>query len=656
MASFLEAAKTRLAGQTPVPPDVDKNIQRGRHRLRQIAPKNFESWRFYRGDHYVFIDSKGFLQATPTSTNPVDRTGKAPHKVRSKGNIIMDFVDREVSSAVQRVPSYDVLPSSLDPKKIDAAHLAEKVALYLHYECNLSSVVEKVAKHAVVTGEGFAWPYWEPSTGEICVRVYGANEVFWEPGVRFEDSKWWCIEQARSIDEIKDMDGFDGGPLKPDANTSDIYSQRQRMPSPSNLVMVTDYFQRPTKKNPNGQWLTIANGRQVVPQQPYPCFDKDGKVCDDPVLIKLHYSMDPDADRDQGLVDHLKDPMRVVNDCRNKALEAKNLGLVPQIITQRGNWAPNQPRTDEPGAIFEVNDASPNAVRWIDPPPPELFVQLQQIESRALDLMRTIAAQPDISPQQSGDAIQAQNAMFAPRRELFLGNVARCYEDLMHRCLWLVQQYWTVGQTLRIEGLFGLDPIEGFKGADLSGEIDVRVRPESISPLTRDALEQKLNFYAQMGWIDPQKAIAAVQAGTAEGIVQSYELQIRSEQRNIQRAVALAGTLTPYATAEDFAKAAVPIAKPYENQKLRMSILTDFFASPAWDNLPPEVQHVLEVLYQQREALMQQEVMQQAQQTAMMAQQLGSTNAARPTQPGAGTNMPSPPQQPQGSPATSPTA
>lgn len=655
MSSIVEAAKAVFGG-APLPSDAQKNIQRGRHRLRQIAPRNFESWRFYRGDHYVYIDSKGFLQATPTSTNPVDRTGKAPHKVRSKGNLIMDIVDREVSTAVQRVPSYDVLPSSLDPKKIDAAHLAEKVALYLHYECNLSSVGEKVAKHAVVTGEGFAWPYWEPDTGKICVRTYGANEVFWEPGVRFEDSPWYGIDQARSIDEVRNLDGFDGKPLKADANTSDIYSQRQRMPNPNNLIMVSDYFERPSKRNPNGRWLVMANGRQIVPERPYPCYDSDGKVCDDPVLIKLHYSMDPDSDRDQGLVEHLKDPMRVINDCRNKALEAKNLGLVPQIITQRGNWAPNQPRTDEPGAVYEVNDASPNAVRWIDPPPPELFVQLQAIASQAEDMMRTIAAQPDISPQQSGDAIQAQNATFAPRRELFLTNVARFYEEMMHRCLWLVQQYWTVGQTLRIEGLFGLDPIEGFKGASLCDELDVRVKPETISPLTREALEQKLNFYAQMGWIDPQRAIAAVQAGSAEGIVQSYELQIRSEQMNIQRAVALAGTLTPYASPADFAKAAVPIAKPYENQKLRMSVLTDFFASPAWDNLPPPVQQVLETLYAQRKVLVQREVMQQAQETAMMAQQLGSTNAARPTQPGAGTNMPSPPQQPQGSPATPITA
>ena len=650
MASLISGLKEAVSLPTPLPPDVKKKIERGRDRLRRIAPKNFESWRFYRGDHYVYVDTKGLLQQTPTSTNPVDRTGKAPHKVRTRGNLIMDFVDREVSSAVQRVPSYDVLPTSLDPKRIDAAQLAEKVALYLHYDCNVSQVVEKVAKSAVVTGEGFAWPYYDANSGDICVRVYGANEVFWEPGTRFEETPWLCIEHARSIDDVKNMEGFDGKPLKPDANTSDIWTQRQQQPAPINLVIVTEYLERPTKTTPNGRWIVVANGRQIVPERPYPCADKDGKVCDEPCLIKLHSSMDADSDRDQGLVDHLKDPMRVSNDCRNKALEAKNLGLVPQIITQRGNWAPNQPRTDEPGAVYEVNDASPNAVRWIDPPPPELFVQLQALASQAEDMMRTIAAQADVSPQQSGDAIQAQQAANAPRRELFLSNVARFYSELMHRMLWLVQMYWTDAQTLRIEGAFGFAAIENFKGSDLSDELDVRVAPESISPLTREALEQKLTFYAQMGWVDPQKAIAAIQAGTAEGIVQSYELQIRSEQRNIQRAVALAGTLTPFATASDFAKAAIPEAKPYENQKIRMQVLTDFFSSSEWDYLPPEVQHVLELLYQQRKMLQQQEVMQQMQETAALSQQLGSANAARPTQPGGGTNMPSPPQQPQASP------
>jgi hypothetical protein len=56
-------------------------------------------------------------------------------------------------------------------------------------------------------------PYFEPNvgpyvmtpdgpvgTGEIRVKVFNGNEVYWEPGTDFELSPWWVTEQAQPID------------------------------------------------------------------------------------------------------------------------------------------------------------------------------------------------------------------------------------------------------------------------------------------------------------------------------------------------------------------------------------------------------------------------------------------------------------------------
>jgi hypothetical protein len=59
-------------------------------------------------------------------------------------------------------------------------------------------------------------------TGEIRVKVFNGNEFYWEPGTDFDLSPWWVTEQAQPIDQVKELPGFAGGPLAPDASSSDV--------------------------------------------------------------------------------------------------------------------------------------------------------------------------------------------------------------------------------------------------------------------------------------------------------------------------------------------------------------------------------------------------------------------------------------------------
>ena len=73
-------------------------------------------------------------------------------------------------------------------------------------------------------GETFALPVFNPprphvpnvqedgtveyiGQGEIEVRILSGNEVYWEPGVDFYDSRWWAIQQARAISELRRCPG-----------------------------------------------------------------------------------------------------------------------------------------------------------------------------------------------------------------------------------------------------------------------------------------------------------------------------------------------------------------------------------------------------------------------------------------------------------------
>jgi hypothetical protein len=187
---------------------VQDKVRRGRQRLRRVAPERNECLEFWRGNQYVFRASTGTLASQSTTTGDLSRVGLG-HRIRQSRNMIQPIVRREVSAATQRVPSYDVVPSTSDPKDVSAAKTAEKVAVFGYDDWGIKDATTKVATFAIVADEGFAWPYFDPTippwidekagigVGNIRVRTFGPNEVFWEPGVKFEDSRWYAIDQAR---------------------------------------------------------------------------------------------------------------------------------------------------------------------------------------------------------------------------------------------------------------------------------------------------------------------------------------------------------------------------------------------------------------------------------------------------------------------------
>jgi hypothetical protein len=136
---------------------------------------------------------------------------------------------------------------------------------------------------AIVADEAFAWPYWddEPARfsartsegvlheGEVCVRTYTGNEVGWEPGVRFEDSRWWVIQQARPVDECPRDAGCLVSELAADATDRTVIGSGKPT-SNTKLVLVREYLERPMPKHPKGRRVISANGKRIMPVEDYP--------------------------------------------------------------------------------------------------------------------------------------------------------------------------------------------------------------------------------------------------------------------------------------------------------------------------------------------------------------------------------------------------
>lgn len=651
-------AKEIVAPEPIKPPQgIEERIKRGRDNMREGAPRRNMCLAFSRGEQYRWVDSKNVLKSQATTSN-YDGRGKPPHRVRSVRNFIFDIVETEVAAATQRIPGYDVAPTSTDPSRISAARLARKVAYYGFEQWGVRKASEQTIRYAVVADEGFAWPYFDNTVGpymtdtnekgeeytvgegEIKIRVYGPNEVMWEPGLNFDESRWYAIEQARDMDSVMESQGYVGGKLDPDGQKAET---SQRDTGQERLVLVTEYLERPTPKRPNGRWITMANGRVIIPERPYPCVDGSGKVLDEPVLHKLTYAEDPDADRDMGLVRFLIDPQRAINHAVSKFGEWVDLLKNPQIYIVNGRLKGK--RTDEPGAVYQIEGAGEVKVIETPPIPPELLEQ----KNEAVSDMARFAAQNDIPAQvESGKGIQFLIEKDSARRANFIANLAEFHSRLMRHCLYLVQRHYTEPRLLKIRGEQGIEPIADFVGAELLGEVDVRVTPGSLEPRTRESIEAKILLFADRGWVSPHEAMAAINNGTAEGLVQSYERDIARANLLIQKCKE--GPAVLFATPQrrpffgenpgideetglprEYVSGWMP--RPFDNVAVQKDVLADFMKGTEYDDFDPPSQEAINSVY---DAFLELEAKQQAQ--AAMAQEetaqsLGMNNASKPQAP-----------------------
>jgi hypothetical protein len=650
----------------PIPNDVKMRADRGRGQMMRNAPKRRLCMKFEKGDSYWYLDSKGGLNVQPTATT-ADGGGKPPHRMRNSYNFIRPIIEDKVSAATQRIPGYDIAPTGTDPEQWAQASLSEKVAFYGYDQWRLRGKSIKAVKLAIGGGgSSFALPYFDPNVGpytevpgdeegestfvgqgELKVLILNGNEVYWEDGAEFEDSRFWCVERAMALESVQELDGFLGGVLAPDASTSDIPTDRRG----ENMVMVTDYFERPCPKYPEGRHLILANNRVIVHPEDYPLKDADGSVIDEPILLRLKYTYDPDTDDDFGLTWQLIDAQRTIQDCWNKLLEWKNRCLNPQMLAPVGSLM-SRPN-DVPGDVRYFKPVAGMTPQWETPPPvPQALFQM--LDGMKTD-MRDMAAYEDIHAESNVAATTVQQVISKSqaRWQSFLGDLAEWHAHLMRRCLLLVARHYTEERLLLIRGHFGVEPIEAFRGSKIGQQINVAVLPNSLEYRSRQQIANQVLGYADRGWITPQQAMAAIDGGTAESLTQSFRLDEAKAARIIQKIRDGSVMQMPPKVVQD-PMTGQPIETEwwmpdaFDSVAVWREVIGTWMKTSEFDRLDPGLQEVAKQIW---EALQMQEAAaaqrEQALQTAQ-AEGMGLQNAAKPQ---LGKPLPDQPQLPAGAPA-----
>lgn len=668
--------QTTLEQLGAIPPSVKVRLERGRRDMMRDAPKRRLCVRFESGETYWFIGAKGTLQQQSTVTDLTSRDGKPPQRVRNKYNFIRPIITAKVSASAQRTPAFEVIPSTLDPQRVGAAELSSRVALYGYDKWRLQDVDVRCSYNAIGGGgEGFALPYFDPNVGpyrpvpvtdpatgepvldeatgqpkvemvgegEVKVIVLGGNEVYWEPGCNFMESRWHAVERARPVEDIEELPGFFGKPLKADAATSDIPTDTR----PENMVMVTEYFERPCPRYPAGRHLVIANGRQVVPERKYPLCNKAGDAIDEPVLHRLAWDLDGGARRDFGLTWQLIDAQRTAQDTRNKAVEWKNRCLIPQWWVRANTTPPNQRLTDEPGAQFVYQGEQPPTQIQTQPIPDSLF-RLADLAARDMQQMgfdNAIEASPDVAARTVQAVVEQSQQQWAQ----FLLGKAEWWSRLMRHCLLLVVNHYSEERKLKYQGRDGWEHIQDFDAASMMDEVDVRVKPASLVTLTRAQVRDMLDWIVTRfpNWLNPQDALAALETGSLDRIMASYWLDLARVNTVIQKI--RDGTVmempprgdTDPLTGQPILDPQTGQPMPYpgylpddqDNLQIWERVFSDWMKTDDYGRQDQQAQGIARQIWNAIQQLQTAQAQRQAAQTDALAQQIGSENAAKPAQP-----------------------
>lgn len=654
------ATDTPAPPQTALPGDIQRRLDRGRANHKKWLPAWAECLAFIEGRQFVFRAKS----STGTALQELETRewgDKDPNRARTVRNRVLGFYLSEISMGTQRVPSYEVSPENNDPEVINAARLAEKVLLYLYGFLRLRKTLVECYGYAVACGEGFVRPYWDPTAGallpsacpecqhmtseapgtdtacehcqapftvealhegELCVRAYGPHEVYWEPGLTFDRSGWHAIDTAMTVAQAKALPGYLGGDLRADTQASGSFIQGQitRQATNPDTVLVTEYLELPSDQEPAGRRFYMANGRRITPADDYPMIVQ-GPEGPEPVLLKVPYVPTPWRDRDMGLVEHLIDAQRTLNDCVNKGIEHKNLFIHPHWTAPVGSMTTTRMKATAGGVTYYnvVGGGQQKPEPVTAPPIPDgLFRMAEQ----AVADMEEIASQrglPDTTT--SGREISARLERDQIRRQFVIQALADFHSRLGHHLLAYVQQYFTEARNLVIAGHSGAEYVYDFKGADLKNQLAVRVLPGSIEPQTRAAMEQKILAYADRGWISPDRAMAAIDNGTVEDLAKDFELDEAKQQRENQ-AMEAAGSGLP--------GAALPDAAKFDNHPVHLAVLHSRMKTREWESMPEGVKAAFVAHEAQHQQFMAMQAAEQQAAQVQTAQQLGMGNAARP--------------------------
>lgn len=459
-------------------------------------------------------------------------------------------VSRECALLASRAPVWEATPRNGDPDSGHSGRLAEQGLGFMYDHLAFDQVTVGQLVTAANCGAAYLWPHWDSKAGpmmgghpETGRAIYAGDfgflklqpeEVIWEPGYEFEKAPVHVVKRAYPVRQVMERPGYIGpGELQADAAGADFEFGSPASSEQKNLVFVYDWLERPCEKYPKGRWLScLRTGEIIQGERPYPRDPE--KSMGKPCIHELPWLRRDHRHRPLGVGEQAIDIQRTYNRTIAQIQMWKNLVLNPALLAPYGSLLEDP--EGRPGEIIEYRPIAGQTPQWRTVPeiPQSLFQTLDQCIRDFEELFGSWDMPDTESAQHFGMAVERDQT----RRTLQAKELARWYASVGMHLIELAQTHWTEDRLIQFQGRFAIEQVQAFKGTKIPA-VTLRVSPSSIEARSRASQAALVWQLMETGMVPFHQGMAAINAGTAQKLIDSYELQIDKQYREIKAMIAL---------------------------------------------------------------------------------------------------------------------
>lgn len=627
--------------------------------------------------------------------------------VAAKANYILPLCMKQVARLTRGSPVFDVTAKSPDPEDQFGARVASFFLQHYDDKFDLASIRQEIAFWLVTTGNAFRFTDWNANAGRkiqtlinpfsgaaqridgvspqalefaqragaiqerheggMMLDVLSGFQVITPQGHRkIDEMPWVLLEYSKSVDWVWDnypaaakkisVEDFDSTVDTHYWNRLLSLINRTGFAFPASgteqgeTVRVRELWVRPSGRYPKGLWGRTLKSTHLA-HGPHPYVDGGVSLEDFPWLgLPIeHYKYIPMPGRFWAisLVEQLRSPQIDYNRGRDQLDRQRDILAHPKWMAPKG--AQMQMTRDEYGDFLEYENSSSGKPEL--QPAPNISPILVESLDRSLADMRFMSSQGEAT---QGDVPTGLRSGSAIRylQEQDTSTMAPAYNELekaeqraQTRLLALTHAFMDVPASVRAYGEYRQADIRIFRGADLFGNISVRIRKGSMHPKSTVETEERIAAMITMGVLDPmdleQKELIlnALEYGDAEKLF--YVRSMDRRRANIENQM----FMRPQVDAYTGQPQPFPEVHDNDDHEAHIRVHEELLKSDAYEMMPVPRKLALEAHY-----LMHQ--MQIAQQLQVLQSMQGPPAGAGAGSAPAPVGQPSPPNQKQETPGS----
>ncbi len=472
------------------------------------------------------FDNVYFDQVTKSFKNVARPFGAQFSSNRAYVNRILPTIQNRLSRLTKNPPKFEVRPESMSQEDKDAARLGEDILVWQFEKQKMDEKRNQLIMLVQQCGHAYLKTCWddtqgEPMTdpetgdmsfeGEVRVEPVSAFEVFVDPLARSLDDAAYLIQaKVRKLDYFKDEFPERGFLVKEEnawllgiqyemrinsLNKSGVESAPTTIQM-KNAAIELAYYERRSKKYPNGRLIITANGI-LLEDKELPIGEIPFSKFDD---VVVGGKFNPES-----IITHLRPVQDNINRGVQKRQQWMSMLLAGKFVAPKGHGLSKESGNNQSGEFWEYNIQAnaPNGGAPVPLQVPSIPQYAYTEEESQISHFNDISGIGEISRGNLPSAgIPAVGMQFLQEQdETRIGVVTSQHEHAYARTgshiLKYVQKYYVMARKMKMAGNMEY-AVKEFVGSDLMNNHDVIVIKGSTIPTSKALRRQEiLNAYGQ---------------------------------------------------------------------------------------------------------------------------------------------------------------